>query len=270
MRKLMRVSERWESPLCAVRPRSLGRAVPAFLLASLCGCPLPPSTPAPHSTAGPPADGAAHGAGTPFQVAAADSLLVVRVYRAGVLASAGHNHVIASHDLGGSVFVPCDRARTTFVIDVPVTTLTVDEPELRAAEPGTEFPPDVPESAREGTRKNMLSAAVLDGGQFARVTLRGERLEPNGSGVGVAEIESTVRAAVRRLEVPVRYRLEATTLSVTADFPLRQSDLGLQPFSAMLGALQVADEMHVSVRLVAHAALAPQCSPSSTSSASAL
>ena len=85
----------------------------------------------------------------------------------------------------------------------------------------------------------------------------------------MAEVESTVRAAVRQLAVPVRYRLEATTLSVTADFPLRQSDLGLQPFSAMLGALQVADEMRVSLRLVAHAVVVPQCSPSSPSSASA-
>ena len=38
------------------------------------------------------------------------SLLEIRVYRAGALASAGHNHIIASHDLTGTVYVPADRA----------------------------------------------------------------------------------------------------------------------------------------------------------------
>jgi hypothetical protein len=33
---------------------------------------------------------------------------------------------------------------------------------------------------------------------------------------------------------------------------VRQTDLGLKPFSAMLGALQVQDEMRVRFRIVAH------------------
>ena len=40
----------------------------------------------------------------------------------------------------------------------------------------------------------------------------------------------------------------------SGELPLRQSDLGLTLFSAMLGALQVQDEMHVSFRIVARAA----------------
>jgi hypothetical protein len=34
---------------------------------------------------------------------------------------------------------------------------------------------------------------------------------------------------------------------------LRQSDLGLTPFSVMLGALQVQDEMHIKFKIVASA-----------------
>jgi hypothetical protein len=36
--------------------------------------------------------------------------------------------------------------------------------------------------------------------------------------------------------------------------PLRQTDLGLTPFTALLGALQVQDEMQISFRIVARAA----------------
>jgi hypothetical protein len=38
---------------------------------------------------------------------------------------------------------------------------------------------------------------------------------------------------------------------ISGEMPLRQSDLGLTPFSAMLGALQVEDEMRVKFRIVA-------------------
>jgi hypothetical protein len=39
---------------------------------------------------------------------------------------------------------------------------------------------------------------------------------------------------------------------VSGDTSVRQTELGLKPFSAMLGALQVQDEMRVKFRIVAH------------------
>jgi len=55
--------------------------------------------------------------------------------------------------------------------------------------------------------------------------------------------------------VPVRYRIAADgALEASGEFPLRQSELGLTPFSGLLGALQVQDEMRISFRIMAHAA----------------
>jgi hypothetical protein len=54
--------------------------------------------------------------------------------------------------------------------------------------------------------------------------------------------------------VPVRWQLNPGTLDLSGTLTLRQSELGLTPFSAMLGALQVQDEMHVSFHIVARAA----------------
>jgi len=54
--------------------------------------------------------------------------------------------------------------------------------------------------------------------------------------------------------VPLCYRLGDGVLTATGEFPLRQSELGLTPFSAMLGALQVQDEMRIRLRVVARAA----------------
>ena len=67
-------------------------------------------------------------------------------------------------------------------------------------------------------------------------------------------MQSTVRDQVRTLTVPVRWKLSPGTLDLTGTLALRQSELGLTPFSALLGALQVQDEMHVSFHIVARAA----------------
>ena len=250
----MRVSPRWKLLL------------PALSLAMLSGCPSPPRAPPPLPPAAP---GAAPPAvapvpaphvGTPYQILPQSSLLTVLVYRGGTLASAGHNHVIASHDLSGAVYIPSAVMQSSFEVHVPVGTLTVDEAELRAQQPAAEFPPDVSESAKQGTRRNMLGEALLDAQRNPEIVLQSLQLEPAGSaaansGAVLAHVQSSVRGQLRTFTVPVRYRLEEKgTLEISGEFLLRQSELGLTPFSALLGALQVQDEMRVNFHIVAHAA----------------
>jgi hypothetical protein len=228
-------------------------------LAMLSGCPLPPRAPPPPPAAPPPALVPAPHAGAPYEIVPRDSLLTILVYRGGPLASAGHNHVIASHDLSGTIYVPAEILQSSFEVHIPVDTLTVDEPQLRAQQPAVEFPPEVSAEAKEGTRRNMLGEALLDAPRNPEIVLRALQLERTDgtsadSGVVVAHVLSTVRGQVRTLTVPVHYRRGGNgTLEVSSEFPLRQTELGLTPFSAMLGALQVQDEMHVSIRLVARA-----------------
>jgi hypothetical protein len=88
----------------------------------------------------------------------------------------------------------------------------------------------------------------------------------------LARVETTVRGEVRAIMVQVSYSLADRALTASGEARIRQSDLGLTPFSAMLGALQVQDEMRVSFRIVARASrpLASYFPPSSVSSSSAL
>ncbi|TLY91725.1 MAG: hypothetical protein E6K40_14025, partial [Gammaproteobacteria bacterium] len=71
-----------------------GAVLPALLLSA---CPLPPHAPAgPVAGAPPPAaaETPAPHEGVPYDIVAGESLLTIRVYRGGTLASAGHNHLI--------------------------------------------------------------------------------------------------------------------------------------------------------------------------------
>jgi polyisoprenoid-binding protein YceI len=169
------------------------------------------------------------------------------------LAKAGHNHVIASHTLRGTLYVPADLTRTTFDVHFAVAELTVDEAALRAKENEADFPPDVPDSAKEGTRKNMLGTALLDAEHSPEIDLQSSGVEQSGS-QWLAHVKITVRDHETTVAVPVRYEPHGDEIVVSGEFPLKQTDLGLAPFSAMLGALQVVDEMKVRFRIVAHAA----------------
>jgi polyisoprenoid-binding protein YceI len=182
----------------------------------------------------------------------------VLVFRSGPLAKAGHNHVVASHALHGTLYVPTDLARATVEVTFPVAELTVDEAPLRAKENEVDFPPDVPDSAKEGTRKNMLGPALLDAEHYPEIELRSTGLEAapgQGNQAGLrANMQVTVRGHATTVVVPLHYEQHADEIIVSGDFPLKQSDLGLTPFSALLGALQVADELRIRFRIVARAA----------------
>ncbi len=225
-------------------------SIPVILLTLLvAGCPQHPTPPAgPRGHAVP----AAH-LGRPYDVVATESLLTILVYRSGPLAKAGHNHVIASHELAGTIYVPADVMRTTFEIRVPVGGMTVDEAPLRAKE-GADFSADVPDSAREGTRRNMLGEALLDAARYPQIVLQSERLEGRAAGEAEAHMQVEVRQSPHSVVAPVHYEMKPDEVVVSGELPLKQTDLGLTPFSALLGALQVQDEMRVKFRIVARAA----------------
>jgi polyisoprenoid-binding protein YceI len=180
---------------------------------------------------------------------AEESLLQILVYRGGAMARLGHNHVIASHQLGGTVFVTDDVTQTRFDIQIPVNELTVDEPSMRELA-GADFPPGVPQTARDGTHKNMLSEALLDGATYPSIRLRATDLVAAGEAFDVG-VEITIKDQVRNVRVPVTIRHQDGALIASGEFPLKQSELGLKPFSVGLGTLVVLDDMRVQFTVTA-------------------
>ena len=208
--------------------------------------PQPAPIPAPQPAAATPAIPAgAH----EFKVSAEESLLQIFVYRGGAMARLGHNHVIASHQLSGSVFLAEDALATRFDLSFPVNELTVDEPALREAA-GADFPPGVPQSARDGTRTNLLSPALLDGSNYPVIQLRATDIKAADGGFD-AGVEVTLKGATHALRVPVQIERRDSALLARGEFPLRQSELGLKPFSIAMGSLVVLDEMRVRFEVAA-------------------
>jgi hypothetical protein len=187
--------------------------------------------------------------GPVYRIDSSHSELRLLVYRAGPMAKFGHNHVMVNDAVSGWVAATDDVSEASLSLSIPVAAFIVDQPEARAAE-GTDFSEEVADEAREGTRHNMLSEGCLDGERHPSITLTSRALKmidgrPVATlGVNVAGHEST-------LEVPFTLETSPGRVSASGTFVLRQSDLGLVPFSILLGALQVQNDITVKFNLVA-------------------
>lgn len=193
-------------------------------------------------------------AGEPvLRVDPARSLAVVHVDRAGPLARFGHEHVVASHDLHGYVRLAHAGGRVRADLYAPLAALAVDEPRLRA-EAGLDTRPAP--SDIEGTRRNMLDK-VLEAQDYPYVVVR---LRPRAVGGESATLEAEVSLHGRTRTLPVAVRLErpdARTLRARGRFALAQSDFGIAPYSALGGALRVADRLEVAFTVYAAPLPAP-------------
>jgi YceI-like domain len=255
--------------------KKYGAAVLALLLAA-CGAPQPrqqqgppapaapeaaaPATAPPPAPAKPPKAVPAKppppvpvkppaAAGKAYRIDPAHSELRLLVYRSGAMASLGHNHVIVNRALSGWVADPGAGAAPSFLLHIPVAEFIMDDAALRREE-GPDFADAVPEDAKAGTVRNMLSAGLLNAAQFPAIMVRSVAVR----GADAArEATLTVNVAGHESTLVAPFSVESSQgrLTMSGTLNLRQSDLGLTPFSVMLGALKVQDGLRAKFKIVA-------------------
>ena len=232
--------------------KSLGICAAALVLAA-CGA-LKPQQAAPPVPAETPKAGAAKIQGKTYRIDAAQSELRVLVRRAGPLAHFGHNHVMVNRALSGAVDVAEAPGGSAFWLDAPAADFAVDDARARAEE-GPDFAADVPEEAKSGTLHNMLSTAVLDAAEFPQIVVKSVAVvsAPDAAAAGdfIATVAVSIAGHEARIDVPFKLQSDSSRLSATGSFELRQTDLGLTPYSLMLGALQVQDELTIKFKIIA-------------------
>jgi hypothetical protein len=217
----------------------------SLLLGACRTVPTPPPSPPPT----PPAPEVVPERIDHYQIDAARSQVLVLVYRDGKMAKLGHNHVLSVHDLSGEVLMPADISQASFQLQFPVAAMSVDEPALRRAL-GDDFSAPVDAASIDGTRSHMLGEKLLDAMHFASVRLQSVALRPQAD-QWLASLRITVRDHNCVAEVPVTLVSTADELSASGEFDLSHAQLGLTPYSVGLGALRVAEIIHIRYRLVA-------------------
>ena len=222
------------------------RIAAAVLVLSLAACAAPrPRPPVPQLPTGAglqtlPAPGE-------YKIDPANSELRILVYRAGALANLGHNHVMVNHDLIGSVQIADSISASSFALTVPAEGFVVDDAQARHEE-GEDFPGDIPLEAKAGTRRNMLSAAVLNAAEFPQITVKSLALTGSLDALR-AELEISAAGHSSKISAPLSLQGDAQHVTAIGSMELRQTALGLAPYSLMGGALQVQDAMQLKFKI---------------------
>lgn len=178
-----------------------------------------------------------------FNLDRSNSTLRILTYRGGKLAHLGHNHLIASRDLWGYGVLAKALDASRFALCIPVQTLIVDDPQLRAVA-GEAFTEKVTDSAIASTRRNMLSERQLDGERYPYIVVLGRIVGGEPPQLSM-ELEVHVRDKVRTIPIIARFEQSVQSAMVNGSAQVKQTDLGLQPYTVLFGALTVRDEIDI-------------------------
>jgi len=182
---------------------------------------------------------AARGAAV-FRIDTARSLVILEVRRAGSLARLGHDHVVASHDVHGSIAPQAGVAD----LYVPLALLVVDESPLRA-EAGFDTQPSADDVA--GTRRNMMTRVLdVERYPYAVVAVKGV---PSGVADPVADVSLTLHGVTRSMQIPLHVQTGRDEISVSGGLVIAQTDFGMTPLSILGGAIQVADDVRLHLEI---------------------
>jgi polyisoprenoid-binding protein YceI len=226
---------------CSQLPRpTQDGAPPAPAGQSGSASPQPSASPVPAPVPDDASKSALPDVGPVLNIDSARSLIAVTVRRGGALARLGHDHVIASHDVTGTVQPSQNRADFQFRLDQ----MKVDETDLRR-QAGLETQPSA--DAIDGTRTNMLTK-VLDAERYPLVTVHAVR----GAAGDPLDVAITLHGITRSYRIPVDLHEENGAMTVSGTLTLNQTDFGLIPFSVMGGAMAVQDRMELRFTLLAN------------------
>jgi hypothetical protein len=224
--------------------RVLGRSLAVLATATLlAACPKVPRPAAPEKPAVPAPPAVDMRGATIYEVNPQASVVHVLAYRGGTLARFGHNHVLTVHGLRGRIWSHPTLARSGFQFSFPVAAMIVDDSGARQAA-GSDFDSEIPQTDRDGTRKNMLRAEVLDAERYPGIELKSAAIAGSAQKPQVSA-RITIRNVTRDVAVAPAVVIDGARIRVSGEFDIQQTDFGIKPFSAALGALQVQDRLHV-------------------------
>jgi hypothetical protein len=163
------------------------------------------------------------------QLGSQNASLVVKTYREGLAAKAGHDLVIDVRDWRATVELAEDASPASVELHADGRSLYPREG-LRGVKP-------LSDRDREEIRRN-IDGKVLGGEPIA---FRSTVVEPTAGGFQVRG-ELTIRGRSRPVVIDLA---TAPDGRVTATVPLRQSDWGIKPYRGLMGALKVCDEVEV-------------------------
>jgi hypothetical protein len=225
--------------------QKIRRALCATLLLLVAGCGVQPDkaakVPVPFDPAvkGPPS----------HRIDPARSSARIYVYRAGMMSNLGHNHIVLARAIHGELWLQATPVDSAFHLSLPVDSLVVDPPELRA-QAGAEFSTQPTAADIEGTRRNMLGEKVLNAERYPEIEIWSQEIYGSGDKL-TADIIVAVGGKLSVIAMPLTLGMTGETITASGKSSLNQTDIGITPFSIMMGAIAVRDELEIEYTVTA-------------------
>lgn len=169
-------------------------------------------------------------AGT-YSLSPAEGRLVLRVYREGFASAMGHDLVLEVTRWSAKVTVDDDPTRSSLTATADVQSL-----EIREATGGAK---PLSDSDRADIKKNIEK--VLSTRQHSEIAFRSTAVKPAAGNRLTMAGELTIKGVTR----PTEFELTIEDRHAKATSTVVQSEWGIKPFSAMMGALKVRDAVEI-------------------------
>lgn len=198
-----------------------------------------------------------------------NTVFAVVTHKAGLAAGMAHEHVVVAERYDAALRLDPDApASASLELEVPVRELSIDQRSRVEALSATlvergivEEAPTVPdEKDRAKIRRSMLAEDQLAAGAHPTITAEARGLRPTedrGDATHVTTVSLTVRGETVEAEMPLTLRFEEGTtpdeevVVIEGSTTFAFTDFGIEPYSAFLGMVKVADVFHAYVRVVA-------------------
>jgi hypothetical protein len=195
-----------------------------------------------------------------------ESFFSVVTHKAGLLSGLGHNHLVFAKSYTAKASLEENNlASFRLEMTVPVANLVVDDPstntawfpQLQKAQILEDAFSEVSEKNRKKIHESMVGNKQLQEKKFPEIRAWVESLNPKMGTIGDIETNQEltfkfeIRGVQRSYQVPAAVSFENGQLKILAIAPLKFSDFGMEPYSAMLGSVANDDRFHIFVSLIA-------------------
>ncbi len=184
-----------------------------------------------------------------FAIDPKQSALYCRTRKAGAASALAHDHAIRATDLKGEIsYDPAHPESSRVEVTVQTATLLVDAPEDRV-KLGLEGGPS--DSDRKKIAENMMDDGQLDVKKFPTIHFVSSAVKADGDKLRV-EGSLTLHGVSHPVSLAVTVKPSAEgQLSGDGELAIKVSDYGIEPYSALLGAVKNKDQVELLLHLVA-------------------
>ena len=174
--------------------------------------------------------------------------LVVQLFIDGLASSFGHDHVIHAVDVTSQLQLDPDVGVGALQMVARTATLKADEPWLRSKYRLKERldADDIREVERA-----MKAEDQLDVEHFPTIVFQSTTLQKQSENVWFVEGNLTIRGKTQVVRFVAEVDVRDTRIAARGQLRFKQSRFGYEPYSSMLGALRLKDEVLMTVEFAA-------------------